>query len=163
MGSLVIILLTSYNIWRKGYTKDSCWQTILNDAYLWWFAFTCHRYASFRFVAVLSTKSCQIIWTHFKDICCISLVLLLKQSHLVVILYNNWRNQNDLGFLSADQLNDICLIRFAFRPVRDSSFRLFSVLSTNYGTIWKYNHWMGIVLLQIHSAHHTKKWYMMTR
>ena len=97
-----------------------------------------------------------------KDIHCISLVILLKQCHLVVILYNIWRNQNNLGFLSADQLNDVCLIRFAFRPVRDSSFRLFAVLSTNYGMISKYNHRIGIVLLQIHSAHYIKKWYMMT-
>ena len=32
-------------------------------------------------------------------------------------------------------MNDVCLIRFAFRPVRDSSFTLFAVLSTKYGMI----------------------------
>ena len=137
MGSLVLILLTSCNIRRKGSTKDSCWQTILNVAYLWWFAITHHRYASFRFLLSYQ-QSCQII------------------------LYNIWKNQNDLGFLSADQLNDVCLIRFAFRPVRDS-FRLFAVLSKNYGMIWKSNSGIGIVLLQTHSAHYIKKWYMMTR
>ena len=38
-------------------------------------------------------------------------------------------------FLSVDKINDVCLIRFAFRPVRYSSFTLSAVLSTNYGII----------------------------
>ena len=34
MGSLVIILLKSYNIWKMACTKDSCQQTILYGAFL---------------------------------------------------------------------------------------------------------------------------------
>ena len=33
MGSLVIILLKSYNIWKMACTKDFCQQTILYDAF----------------------------------------------------------------------------------------------------------------------------------
>ena len=39
--------------------------------------------------------------------------------------YNNF-------FSSVDNISDVCLIRFAFRPVRDSSFTLFAVLSMKY-------------------------------
>ena len=40
MGSLVIILLKSYNIQKVACTKDSCHQTILYGAFPQWFSNT---------------------------------------------------------------------------------------------------------------------------
>ena len=40
-------------------------------------------------------------------------------------------------FSSVDNISDVCLIIFAFRPDKDSSFTLFAVLSTKYSHINK--------------------------
>ena len=127
MGSLVIILLISCYIQRKGCTKDSLQQTILSVAYFWQFASTHYRHATWRFVAALWTKSCEITLSNFGGMRMTTLGFLISRWH-------KWCLSDKICFHACQR------------------FIIYIVCSTVNAVWnnWNYNSRAGTILLQTH-------------
>ena len=76
----------------------------------------------------------HVVGMHHTDLLPINKIL---WNNCVILEASEWLLR--VFYSSVDNINDVCLIRFAFRPVSNLSFTLFAVLSMKYGYInnWK--------------------------